>query len=426
MRLAPHLRLSSISLSVALLWVASLIADEKAETVTDELSSEAKEEILLQIGEVLEKRAFAFDVDFDDWQEHLDTHRDLIDEAHSPETFARAVQKSLSEFGISHLAIAPPQKAKAYRQAKQIGLIGVYSTETDRGYIVTRIAQSSPAYKAGIRKLDIVLEIDGYPPGEAYKHRDPNAIERQIKWQRGDETFEKRIQISPYTPSDPPTLEWIDGHIAVLRVMSFGHKQYKLSRVSKLLRQTKGASGIIVDIRGNGGGFIHHYLHLASRFSKNSQAMHIRIDRSSYEKAKRKAGHSKPSIDYLIEHGGKGKPWGFVSAFSGPFVVLTDGYCASAGDIFPAAMQEIAGATIIGRPTRGALLASTFKRLPEGFSLQFPIWEMVTPSGRRLEGEGLEPDILLTIEQTADDDYILNVARETIEAKLLNSEVSHN
>ncbi|MEM9159967.1 MAG: S41 family peptidase [Verrucomicrobiota bacterium] len=415
---AAHHPFSYLRIVFALFSIAWLVDPLKADDALSSLSAAQKESILDQIGDVLQNRAFALNTDFSAWSSHREKHQEAIDDAESPIQFSRAIQKALSEFGISHLSISPPQQAKAFRQAKQIGLIGVYSSKTDQGYLVTRIAQNSPAYQAGIRKLDLILEIDGYGPDEAYKHRDPNATERHMKWSRNDEIFEKRIQISSYTPSDPPTLEWLEGEIALLRVMSFGHKQYKLPKISQLVRRTKKARGIIVDIRGNGGGFIHHYLHLASRFSPFKQAFHIRIDRSSYEKAKRKTNLAKPDIKSLLPYGEKGKPWGLVSVFKGPVVVLTDGYCASAGDIFPAAMQEIVGATIIGRKTRGALLASNFKRLPHGFSLQFPVWEIVTPSGKRLEGNGLKPDIELTIEQTANDAYIYEVARQEIEKQL--------
>jgi carboxyl-terminal processing protease len=74
-------------------------------------------------------------------------------------------------------------------------------------------------------------------------------------------------------------------------------------------------------------------------------------------------------------------------------VVLVDRATGSAPEIFAAVLQEHGRATIVGRKTAGAVLASWYHSLPDGGELQLSREDYVTPKGRRLENNGLEPDV---------------------------------
>lgn len=76
--------------------------------------------------------------------------------------------------------------------------------------------------------------------------------------------------------------------------------------------------------------------------------------------------------------------------------MLVDGATGSAAEIFAAVLQEHGRATIIGRKTAGAVLASWFHSLPDGGELQLSRMDYVTPKGRRLENDGVEPDVKVT------------------------------
>src|SRR6185503_9219405 len=64
-------------------------------------------------------------------------------------------------------------------------------------------------------------------------------------------------------------------------------------------------------------------------------------------------------------------------------------------EIFAAVLQDHGRATIVGRRTAGAVLASWFYRLPDGGELQLSREDYYAPSGRRIEGAGVEPDIVV-------------------------------
>jgi len=73
-------------------------------------------------------------------------------------------------------------------------------------------------------------------------------------------------------------------------------------------------------------------------------------------------------------------------------VVLVDRGTASAAEIFAAVMQDHGRATVLGRPTAGAVLASWSYELADGGQLQLSREDYLAPKGRRLEGRGVEPD----------------------------------
>jgi carboxyl-terminal processing protease len=76
-------------------------------------------------------------------------------------------------------------------------------------------------------------------------------------------------------------------------------------------------------------------------------------------------------------------------------VVLVDTATGSAAEIFAAVLQDHGRATIVGRRTAGAVLASWFYRLPDGGELQLSREDYIAPKGRRIEAAGVQPDIVV-------------------------------
>ena len=88
--------------------------------------------------------------------------------------------------------------------------------------------------------------------------------------------------------------------------------------------------------------------------------------------------------------------WQLGSArYRGQVVVLVDASTGSAAEIFAAVLQDHERATVIGRRTAGAVLASWFYRLPDGGELQLSREDYVAPKGRRIEANGVQPDIVV-------------------------------
>lgn len=394
-----------------------LSAPLKASSQPPEINAFEKDKILKQIEHVLERKAFALNVDFSDLTDHFASFRQEIETAKTHSDFAHATQKALEKLEVSHTFLLNPRSAQGQRKAQLNGKVGIYASKAGDRSIITRIVQNSPAYQAGLRKLDEILTIDGYKTDELKKLENTNPDFRKIEYKRGDDVFQTKIEIRSHTPSDPPSIEWIDNDIAIIRVMSFADKQFHLLKTLELIREAKTAKGIIIDIRGNFGGRVFNYNQFTSHFCPKFETTTITVNRRIYNKARKRLKLPQPTLEQAIPFGKKSKYRGFKKTYKGEIVVLTDSHCSSAADLLPAVLHERAGATVIGQKTHGALLKSYSKKLSSGYALQYPFSEIVTANGIRLEKSGHKPDIELSIEDTANDALIYKLAVETIQQK---------
>ncbi|HEY0866478.1 MAG TPA: S41 family peptidase, partial [Fimbriimonas sp.] len=87
-----------------------------------------------------------------------------------------------------------------------------------------------------------------------------------------------------------------------------------------------------------------------------------------------------------------------VAPFGGSIAVLVNEDSASASEIIANALREAKRSPIVGEPTAGAVLMSTFEQLPYGFRIQFPVSDYVSVGGKRLESNPIRPDVVLSKE----------------------------
>ena len=145
-----------------------------------------------------------------------------------------------------------------------------------------------------------------------------------------------------------------------------------------------GESKLILDLRGNPGGYLQSAVGIASYFlplGKTVVREHFgeNYDEEIYRSSGRELGRFKPE----------------------KFVVLVDGGSASASEILAGALQEHGAATIIGSQTFGKGSVQELVRLDEGSSLKVTIARWLTPKGISISEGGLTPDII--VERTPED-----------------------
>src|SRR4029077_16540885 len=81
--------------------------------------------------------------------------------------------------------------------------------------------------------------------------------------------------------------------------------------------------------------------------------------------------------------------------FHGRVAILVDGSSASTSEIFAGGMQDLKRARVFGTRTAGAALPSFIEKLPNGDGFQYATADYVSESGKRLEGAGVIPDVLV-------------------------------
>ena len=145
----------------------------------------------------------------------------------------------------------------------------------------------------------------------------------------------------------------------------------------------KGAKGVVLDLRHNGGGLLNEAVTVSSVFLKDGRVVSTK-------------GRSRPEKVYNATGG--------AIAANIPVVVLVDEGSASASEIVTGALQDRKRAKVVGTRTFGKGVFQEIERLENGAALDITVGEYFTPSGRNLGGGGVRKGAGLTPDIQAEDD----------------------
>lgn len=252
--------------------------------------------------------------------------------------------------------------------------------------VVTNVVPDSPADAAGILRGDVIDRIDDQPV-------DITDFEGMVRELRGDVGSVVRLAMArPSTAAEfvieltreeivvpPVTLRMIDGTtIGWLRITIFGDET--VAEVDEAIRtlQRNGASGIVLDLRGNGGGWVTSAQGVLGRF------LDPNVGPAMYEDTSPGRGGEQP-LPILREEG---------SAHTElPIVVLVDSGTASAAEIVAGAMKDYDRAIVAGEPTFGKGSVQRIFAFSDGATLRVTVAEWFTPSRGRIQQEGIQPNV---------------------------------
>ncbi len=284
--------------------------------------------------------------------------------------------------------------------------IGAY-IDTQGGWPIIQgpVSNDSPAARAGLRKGDIVLAVDGVDvEGMQLEEviariKGPAGTQVTLKIARqGQEAFEVTITRAHI---EVPSVEgeMRDDGLAYVRLSIFGSTtaQELDSTLEELLAQNP--QGLILDLRGNGGGYLTAAQEVLGRFLREGVAT------------------------YEADRDGNRTPLGIIpgqaQVFDLPMVVLVDGGSASASEITAGALQDYGRATLIGEQTFGKGSIQDISEFPDGSAVRITIAHWLTPQGRQIQDKGLTPEIIVTL-TPEDYDQGLDPQLDTAAAYLLN------
>ncbi|MBP3655289.1 MAG: S41 family peptidase [Clostridia bacterium] len=261
---------------------------------------------------------------------------------------------------------------------------------TDEAITVTRVFKGSPAEEAGVRAGDKIVYVnDVYC--SAYEMDDAVDVMRgepgtsvKITVVRGLETMdfdvERKIININYVEH-----RILDGNIGYVMVYDFLGDAY--DGFARAVEEFKAAnvSGMIIDLRNNGGGFLSASVDMADLILPEGTVVSTK-DNTGYEE--------KLTIDGEY--------------YDVPMVVLVNGYSASASEILTGAIRDYDAGVIVGTKTFGKGIVQTVIEFPDGTGAQITIARYYTPSGECIHEVGIEPDVVVELDEEAVTLYGIN------------------
>lgn len=260
--------------------------------------------------------------------------------------------------------------------------IGVRVDATEDGLPkVISVFPNSPAERAGVKAGDVIISVDGTPSAG----RDLDVVAGEIRGEAGTTVTivvkadgsgpERNYTITRADVAlEPVTWTMVPGtDTALLYLDSFssGASDAVVSALKEI--KSAGADRLILDLRGNPGGYVNEALGIASQFLSGGV---VYIDRDA---------NGKETPQKVVDGG---------VALDIPLVVLVDGNTASSSEIVSGALQDAGRAQIVGVTTYGTGTVLGEFALSDGSALRIGTVEWLTPKGRQIWHNGITPDVI--------------------------------
>jgi len=256
--------------------------------------------------------------------------------------------------------------------------IGAELGRRDNKLTVISTLDSSPAKLAGLLPNDVIVKINDQPVADLAvdkavgKIRGEKGTTVKITILRGEQEV-KDFTVTRDTITDPSVKSEVKDGIGIMRISRFGDNDtVALARSTAQDFKERGVKGIVVDVRGNGGGYVDTARDIASLWLDDKVIVS--------ERGKTEANRVIKSVGEPILKGI-------------PTVVLIDGGSASASEILAGALKDNGAATLVGVKSFGKGSVQKIIDLPYGGRLKVTIAKWYTPNGKNINKEGIEPDI---------------------------------
>lgn len=335
------------------------------------------------------------------WEAWDTLHNNFIGDLNERDLFYGAVAGMVRSAGDPYTVFSPPADTKQFEETIEgsFGGVGIEIGMNKGAVTVISPLDGSPAQKAGILAGDIIVGVD-----EESLTADIT-IDDVVQRIRGKNGEMVKLTVFHKDGTQPEDIDIVRGVIEIVSVKlemiedvahititNFnGDTAKKFNDVARTVKKS-GATGIVLDMRNNPGGFLQSSVDIASRFL--DKGLLVVSERGNNNKEYKAAG-STVLKDI-------------------PTVVLVNGGSASAAEILAGALHDQLGSPIVGDKTFGKGSVQEFIKLSDDSSLRVTVAKWYTPNGRSIEEEGIEPSIKVEQDRETEEDEQLNKAVEEL------------
>lgn len=298
-------------------------------------------------------------------------------------------------------------KTAMYKSLKEhtagtFGGIGVTMGFKDDKVTIMSVLEGTPGEKVGLKVGDEIMSVDGtpvteYQPEEVALHiRGEAGTEVKLMIHRAEEE-DKEYAIERDMIKVPSAKGKLldDSTMGYIRIASFAENTGDEFKAEYNRLKEAGMTGLILDLRQNPGGLITSCVEVADMLVPKGNVVSV-VQRDG----------SREDFDSTLEDS------------SLPIVVLIDENSASASEILAGALQDREAATIVGMKSYGKGSVQVVVPLFHEDGLKLTIAKYYTPSGKCIDGIGIEPDVEVKLPEDMHEDTQLNKAKEILQKKV--------
>ncbi len=300
----------------------------------------------------------------------------------------------------------PPKEAKSFTENVKgsFGGVGMNVGMKDGNIVVIAPLKDSPAMKAGILAGDIITAVEGTSTLQMSSDEAVNMIRGEIGTKVNLTVLHKNAKVVSKISIirqeiKIPTLDTEKKNgVFVIHLYNFSAESPELFRKALNEFMTTGLKYMVIDLRGNPGGYLEAAVNMASYFLKEGQV----IVSEKYGKTEETKDHRSTGI--------AGIPT------TTKIVVMVDGGSASASEILAGALKDHGVAKIVGEKSFGKGSVQELVNYDDGSSLKVTIAKWYTPKGVNISESGIKPDVEVAVATTTPKGF-----KEPYDAQLLKA-----
>ncbi len=273
-----------------------------------------------------------------------------------------------------------PSEYDRFKMGARLSGVGIAVTEVPQGLRVASVYKGTPAREAGIQPGEIITGVNG----QSIAGKNADAVTNRIRGPAGtDVTLTIRSRTGKSrdvtvtrreveVPQVTGRLEEVDGKkLGYVRLAGFFPGAHDELRKEVERLYSEGAQGLVLDLRGNGGGLLTEGILVSSIFVPDGTIV---------------STHGRTQTTRTFDATGDALP-------RHPMVVLINGDTASASEIVTAALEQSGVATVVGTTSFGKGTFQEVIPLNNGGALDLTVGEYLTRNGTSINGTGISPQV---------------------------------